>query len=299
MSETDQVVEVREETVYDGEMRQCKVCKEILPITMFDLHPRYLTVLRTCRTCKSARHLTTRQKTARVNDVNYAAVAKGIRKVRIAPAEIKKYIPSVDETSRDRRKQRKMELASQNDMLKKMFLSAYEQLLGLGMSESDLMLLFDTSRHTIGEVKNTPEGQEAYRAAMDKLQTKLASQVLVHGLGFDYEESKSVLLPIENKETGETTYKELKREVWKRHYTGDPGLLEYFMNNKFPELWKKSSELITRKEGYDIDPADRVRKQIASLARDAMAQYSQGAEGEHSLPAGTAPIPIDGQQTGA
>jgi hypothetical protein len=296
MSDTDQVVSVSEAAPSDTPMRECRICKVIQPLENFKRAssnghgPR-------CHTCIDKRKFTTKVKSPRINDVDYKAVAEGVKRTRIAPAKMAKYIPSQKENGHKPKATLNIALA-QNDMLKKAFLNAYELFAGIGVSEADMSTIFGITNNVITRVKFEEEGSEAWNDAMKRLQTKLASQVLVHGLGFDYEESKSVFEAIHN-EDGEVTYIEKKKEVWKRHYNGDPGLLEFYMVNRFPGLWKKSTELITRKaEGYDVDPADRTRKQIESLARDVLSQHTENSQGEYRVPVDATLISGDSGQAG-
>jgi hypothetical protein len=164
------------------------------------------------------------------------------------------------------------------------FLNVYENLVSLGIDEHIVKRMFNVSQvgydnHT----KNDKAGEIAYQEAMSKLQGVLSNAILVKAFGYNYEEEEITYVSVVDEETGELSWKEFRKKVHKKHHPGWAELIEYFMNNRFPDQWKKSTEVVRKTEGYDSDPGQRNRKQIESLARGILEEDSTRPKAEHSV----------------
>ncbi len=162
------------------------------------------------------------------------------------------------------------------------FLNGYETLLSYGLSQVAIQNIFGVSRSGIDNYGlRTKEGEEAYQRGMAELQAMMCHQMVIRALGYDYNEEKITYVKAKNQQTGEFEWKEVRKEVWKKHQPSNAELVEFFMCNKFPKDWKKSSELINKREPtYDAEPGQRNRKQVESLARNILEQNPERPETE-------------------
>lgn len=164
------------------------------------------------------------------------------------------------------------------------FFNAYEWLVSLGLSEYAVQTLFNCSptglrNHTI----YNPKGEEVYQKAIAELQAMLASNLLVHALGFDYTEEKVIWFS-EKTANGKGKWTAGRKEKFIKHHTGSPELLIFYMTNRFPDQWKVSRELLTGKvPGYDDDPGRRDRKKIEAIAGTILNSDTGGTETEHPV----------------
>ncbi|MDD4984082.1 MAG: hypothetical protein PHH82_04580 [Candidatus ainarchaeum sp.] len=105
--------------------------------------------------------------------------------------------------------------------------------------------------------------QQTSQAAM-LLEKKLCQEMLNQALGYSYCEEKTIYIKVPK--TGQ--WIETRKEVTKKHQSGNSQLFIMYLTNKYPDLWKVSKELIHGKtESYDAEPSQRDRKKIESLAR--------------------------------
>lgn len=162
------------------------------------------------------------------------------------------------------------------------FLNGYETLLSYGLSQTAIQGIFGVSRSGIdNNGLHTKEGEEAYQKGMAELQAMMCEQIVIRSLGYEYSEEKITYVKAKNQQTGEFEWKEVRKEVWKKHQPSNAELVEFFMCNKFPNDWKKSSELINKREPtYDAEPGQRNRKQVESLARNILEQNPERPETE-------------------
>ena len=170
---------------------------------------------------------------------------------------------------------------------KKRFNSMYKFLLQAGMIEADISEAFGMNRdkYVIDKArKKEPDLQKSHEDAMSSLEANLTSRIVSQAIGYDYTEEKVTY------EKEDDEWVEKKKEVCTKHNPGSPKMMAYLMNNRFSENWKETKELVTKKEGYDANPADRHRKQIESLATDVLEADTAESEGEHSLSDSPAPV---------
>jgi hypothetical protein len=202
--------------------------------------------------------------------------------------------------TRDTKNKNERQRTIANKFYKNCFLSAYERLLGLGLSQHTIKTIFGCSR--TGLDNNTvydAEGQEAYRNAMAEVQAKLASHLLINAIGYDYQEESVVYKSVIDEKTLRRKWVPDKKTVYTKHQAGDGSLLTLFMINKFPREWKVSKEIITGKsEGYDSEPSQRVRKVIESLGRDVLKGNTDRAEAKHPVQDGLAQLPVGSDKNG-
>lgn len=246
--------------------------------------------------CKSCRRKYSSENKNRPKKQTQAIDEKKLRSIKFVPRAVRepsiKELPARGETSEQSKTQALK-------FYKKCFLGGYESLKALGLTQRTIQLLFGCSTqgmntHTLYD----RDGDEAYQQAMAELQGRLANQVLVHALGFDYEETKTIYVREKTKK-GKSIWKPSRREINKRHHSGSPELLIFYVTNRFPKQWKVSRELITKKgQTYDEDPGIRDRKKIESLARDVLKANSDTTETEHSVQDGIARISGEVEQAG-
>ncbi len=151
--------------------------------------------------------------------------------------------------------------------LNKQFLSAYKNLIELGMSKEDITAIFGMGRRNRAYVEaNNPDITIAYEEAMDVLEAKLATRMIKQAIGYNYTEI-DVSYSYNPKTKKWTTLKKTRRQ---RHQPGNAQIFMYFMSNNYGDHWKDMKETVIKKEGYDSSPSKRVRSQIVSLARDVL-----------------------------
>ena len=179
------------------------------------------------------------------------------------------------------------------DIYKKSFINGYKYLLDMGINEKEIASVFGTTRITNG---NDKEIEQAFIEAITKLEGRLAIQMLVQALGYDYEEEKVLYRPPPNfvcsEENGiikmpdkeKLEWLPYKKEVVKKHQSGNSTLFTLFMTNKFPKCWKVTSELVNKKiESYESEPGKRDRKKIESIAAQFLANDTNRPQLEHSV----------------
>lgn len=172
----------------------------------------------------------------------------------------------------------------------KWFLTAYESLLELGMRQRDVEILFGIDRNDKKVMKDI-NWSKAHQRAMDRLEVRLAAKGIQQAVGYDYEETKTTYALDRNEKAD--CWKATKKETTRKHQSGNPTMFMFIMTNKFGENWKNSKELVTRKENYDSDPAERNRKRIVSLARDVLEANTEKPKEKRQLPAESPRIPND------
>ena len=183
------------------------------------------------------------------------------------------------------------------------FLSAYTKLLEMGMTDQQIERIFGTSRQVRKQMSEDPDIANEYIEAMDSLEMKMAAHCVVQAIGYDYEEEKIIYEKAKKKSLNDDDsvmdeWVEVRKEKVTKHHPGSPQSFMNYMTNKFPDRWRNSREIVTRKEGYDSNPSERTRKQIVSLARDVLAANSDEPDGEYKLPSGTSRVSDDIDEDG-
>jgi len=171
--------------------------------------------------------------------------------------------------------------------------SAYSFLVNLGLTEAEINRAFGCACNTYIYQKKSEEFETARGTALAKLENKLMVKMLQGALGYDYSEEEIVY----DKDIENDTWVESKKKVQRKHQPGNANMFLAFMYNRFPDNWKQSSEVVTRKEGYDSDPKLRARKIIESLGRTILEGDTDKSKAEHTLQDGTAQLPYDSEQT--
>ncbi len=139
--------------------------------------------------------------------------------------------------------------------------------------------IFDT-RLELNEIFKSPTGQvlteQEKNIAAAILERKLCQEMINQALGYSYCEEKTIYLKLPK--TGE--WKEVRKEVTKKHQPGSSQLFIMYLTNKYPDLWKVSKELVHGKtENYDSEPSQRDRKKIESLGRQLLEGNSNNSNG--------------------
>ena len=145
---------------------------------------------------------------------------------------------------------------------KRRFRSAYKELIKFGMTQTQIENVFSMGK-ICDNRKSTAELHKAHIEAMDILEAQLAGRMIVQAIGYDYEEEKTSYTKDKS-----GLWMAMKKERFKKHQPGNSTMFTLLMTNRFSDRWKVSRETINKKEEYDSEPSQRVRKQIKSLARD-------------------------------
>jgi hypothetical protein len=179
-------------------------------------------------------------------------------------------------------------LKSRITILDKRFLKATEYLTKAGMSDTDIAGVFglgSSGNRTNLERNMIEGGAESHKEAMDTLETNLTSRMIAQAIGYDYDEEEIVYAKAKN-----GRWVEKSKKVRKKHNPGSAQMMTFVMTNKFGDNWKQTKELVTKKEGYDKNPADRHRKQIESLATDVLEADTAKSEEQHKLSDSPTPV---------
>jgi hypothetical protein len=230
-----------------------------------------------CKNCHSS-YLSTfqRVKKIKIPKKRECTQATNISTPTVKPVrEHKEYPPRV--TPKTGEKSKSMALTFYQNC----FLNGYETLLSYGLSQVAIQNIFGVSRSGIDNYGlRTKEGEEAYQRGMAELQAMMCHRMVIRALGYDYNEEKIIYDRAINK-AGKPVWRKVRKEVWKKHQPCNAEMVEFFMCNKFPNEWKKSSELINKREPtYDAEPGQRNRKQVENLARNILEQNPERPETE-------------------
>jgi hypothetical protein len=117
-------------------------------------------------------------------------------------------------------------------------------------------------------------------AAMTELQKRMAQQMLVQSLGYNFNEEEITLIKAPSTEHDPGGWVEVKKKITKKHQPGNSQLFIMFMTNMFGDKWKVSKELIHSKpQGYDSEPSTRDRKKVIALARQVLEENPDKSQG--------------------
>ena len=152
------------------------------------------------------------------------------------------------------------------------FASAYKHLIKFGMTQDSIATIFGKGQQNIKKIRdNNPVILQAYNEAMDVLEIKLSSKMLVQAIGYEYTEEKTTSIP-DPKNEGK--WIKTRKEKTKKHQPGSAAMFMFLMTNRFGENWKVTKELVTKKVMYDKNP----RKQIIALARDVLEENTNESD---------------------
>lgn len=190
------------------------------------------------------------------------------------------------ESDRAEFKERKIKepIAQRSRFYKNTFLKAYKNLTALGLSKETIELLFGLNKNSLDYREKTDiEIQQARQEAMKELEQRLCRTMLVQAVGYNYDEEKIVYNPQYEEGEPSPQWIAAKKETVSKHHPGSPESLMNFLTNKFPDLWKRSSEIVRKLEGYDASPGQRDRKKVESQAREFLEASADRPEAEHSV----------------
>jgi len=161
---------------------------------------------------------------------------------------------------------------------------AFSFLVSIGLTNGDINRIFKSQRNYV-ILTNKDKFQEIKAEAMARLENRLMAKMLEAAIGYDYTEESTIYRRVKG------AWKLSGKKIQKKHMPGNANLFLSFMYNRFPENWKQSSEVISKKIGYDTDPALRTKKFIESLGRTILEGDTDKSEGKPALPNGTASVP--------
>jgi len=131
---------------------------------------------------------------------------------------------------------------------------------------------------------------KAYQEAMEFLHGKLLRSLVAQSVGFYYDEVKTVYQRNSEATCEEDKWIEIRKEITRKFQPANATLFTFLLCNKFPNEFRK--ELFLKKdEGYDSQPAERIRKVIESLSRDVLEQSADKSEGKSEVPDSVAQLP--------
>lgn len=258
-------------TKEENRVRRCSKCKKVQPIENY----RFLSTGLRAKHCNSCRNRYLKEKADKKFQEALADGSIDNKKIntKIRPA----HDPKEDLPQYPPKDASKRQLKGAVNFYKSCFVNAYENLAALGINQGVIQKIFGQKptsfmNHTNQEL----DGDRAYQDAMEALQNQLAQWALVKGLGYNYEEEKTTYVYDREKKR----WYEQKKEVYKKHNSGSPELLIFYLTNRFPNKWKVSKELVRAKApSYDDNPASRNRRKIESLAVDVLTEDTNEAEG--------------------
>jgi hypothetical protein len=183
-------------------------------------------------------------------------------------------------------------LKRKTTFLNKRFANAFASLLKMGMTQEEIEKVFGIGKKTGRLRKSDPVFREKYTDAMNTLEAQLSGKLITQAIGYDYTEEKTTYSKEDDtQKDGKTKWKEVKKEVYKKHQPGNSSAFQFLLTNRFKDNWKHSKEVTNKDEGYDSSPSQRNRKHIEAIARDVLAADPNGNKGKRKFQDGIALLP--------
>lgn len=235
-----------------------------------------------CHWCKDCLNTYYKNRKKAIKKSKFLSTEQGLKKIDIIPRSMKKsHFLSAEDKNPEETLQ----------FYKGCFYEGYKKLFALGIPPAAINKIFGCNNKQFQ--LDGRQAEKCYQDALAQLQARLASEVLLRAVGYKYTEEEIFF----EKEQKGKVWRRTKKKVHKKQNLGSPELLIFYLTNKFPELWKISRELVTRKgQTYDDDPGIRDRKKIIAIARGVLEKYPVRTTGEHLVQEGSAPVSGDNGQ---
>ena len=149
------------------------------------------------------------------------------------------------------------------------FIDIAQRLVGQGFTEKDVALTLGVAPGTIQTWKHRNEDfRKACEEGMKVRVAQLAAKGQMAAIGYDYEETCETFKPKLNEDTGKKELELVEKKVYKKHKTPDAKLIEFFLINYAPMLYKSINKIeYDQSKNLTInDSSGQVTEQLTKLA---------------------------------